>query len=95
MDRHGTTLEHRRILRRAAVVQLEHGDASVGDEIFPSSILGILGNPRACNQLHGRNAPGKDQIVYDFSPFVVDMSVDQVDKRFVLLGKTDARVVRR
>ena len=95
MDRQRITGRLRLSLRPETIVQLEHRDSSVRDQIFPSSILGVLGNPRPGNQLHMRNAPGKDQVVDDFGPFVVDMAIDQVDKRLVLFGKPDARVVRR
>ena len=47
MDRQRITGKLRLSLRSAAIVQLEHRDSPVRDQIFPSSVLGVLG-------IHGR-----------------------------------------
>ncbi len=80
-------------LRTVAVVQLQHRDPSIRDQLFTGSILRILGNPGPRNQLDVRDTSGKDQIVHYLGPFIVDVGVDQVDERFVFLGKTDACVM--
>ena len=67
-----------------AIVETDDGDFTVGDQSLVGSILRIHRYPRAAHQLHPGDAAGQKQIVHHLGTFVVDVGIDEMDKRLIL-----------